>query len=150
FSAASESSEGHRSRHPLRSAGVRAEYTNSDKTSWFRCPCPLSWRRFPISDCADASKAASAGAFGNSGSTANCQKVMNETRKTSCPRCNQPMRLVRTIPPIDPSWPAILCTLLRTLSVRGDEERIVPPHRLGGLSPRSDRFPHRKTKYVMC
>ena len=26
----------------------------------------------------------------------------------------------------------------------------MPPHRLGGLSPRNDRFPHRKTKYVMC
>ena len=33
---------------------------------------------------------------------------MSEARETSCPRCAQPMRLVRTIPPLEPSWPELL------------------------------------------
>ena len=33
---------------------------------------------------------------------------MSEARTSSCPHCCQPMKLVHTIPPLSPTWPAIL------------------------------------------
>jgi hypothetical protein len=40
--------------------------------------------------------------------TRNYLSVMASARTSFCPQCNRPMKLVHTIPPLEPAWPALL------------------------------------------